>query len=99
MRRPIAILLILFGFHEILAGLRHMPVPLFAALSTEFDWIHAITASLFCVFFTIHAWFNRRSIIYYFSKLGRWWILVGLGIALLIWSGIISPILTILGKL
>lgn len=99
MRRPIVILLVLFGLNEILSGIRHMPVPWFAALTTEFDWIHAITASIFAILFIIHAWFNRKSVIRYFRNLRRWWILVGLGSALVIWAGIIRPILTILGKL
>jgi len=99
MRRPIVILLVLFGLNEILSGIRHMPVPWFAALTTEFDWIHAITASIFAILFTIHVWLNREPLIRYFGNLGRWWVLVGLGFALLTWAGIISPILTILGKL
>ncbi|MFC2012975.1 hypothetical protein ACFLUE_01660 [Chloroflexota bacterium] len=99
MKRPVAILLILFGLNEILAGLRHMPIPALSVLTTGFDWAHAITASLFAVLFVIHAWFHRRVIIGYFRNLRYWWIPVGLGTALLLWSGIIRPVLIIMGKL
>ena len=99
MRRPVAILLVLFGLNEILSGIKHMPIPCFTILTTEFDWAHAISASIFSILFTIHAWFNRKAIIRYFSKLRYWWILVGLGITLLLWAGIIRPILIISGKL
>ena len=99
MRRPVTILLVLFAINEILAGLRHMPIPCLAVLTTDFDWAHAVTASLFSVLFIIHAWFNRRTIVRYFRDLHYWWILVGLGIALLLWSGIVNPVLTVLGYL
>ena len=98
MRRPVVILLVLLGLNEILSGIRHMPIPGFSLLTTEFDWVHAISASVFAILFTIHAWFNRKAIIHYFRNLRYWWVLVGLGAAFVTWAGIVSPILTILGK-
>ena len=93
MKRTVTILLVIFGLNEILSGIKHMPIPCFAALSTEFDWAHAIGASIFTILFIIHAWLNREALFGYFRKLGQWWVPIGLGLAAVIWLGIIAPVL------
>ncbi len=99
MRRTVSILLVLFGLGLILTGVRNIPIPCFAYFARVFDIGHAINSAIFVILVSIHVWLNRKPLLRYFSKLGWWWLLVGLGFAGIIWGGIVITVLAALGQL
>ena len=54
---------------------------------------HIITSAIFGILAIIHIWLHWKTIKRYFTGLGRWRILVGVGYAAVVWLGIVLPIL------
>jgi hypothetical protein len=85
MRRGIAIAMVIFGLAMVISGIQK----LFPPANTFFYPPHVINACVFAVLVFIHIGLNWKSIARYFSGLGRWWVLVGLGFAAVIMVAII----------
>ncbi len=89
MRRVISIAMVIFGFTMVITGI----LKLFPPFNDMTFPPHIINSCIFGVLAVTHAWLNRKPIVRYFKGLGRWWILVGLGFLLVIWSVVIMPII------
>ena len=93
MRRVISIAMVLFGLNVLITGIWNI----FPPFDTMFFPAHGINSFAFGILAVIHVWLNWKPIVRYFKGLGWWWILTGLGILLVIWAGIIVPVLYISG--
>ena len=89
MRRVISIAMVIFGFTMVITGI----LKLFSPFSDMTFPPHIINSFIFGILAVTHAWLNRKPILRYFKGLRWWWILVGLGFLLVIWSVVIVPIL------
>ena len=65
---------------------------LFPPFNTTFHPGHVANSFIFGLLVAVHIWLNRKSIARYFTGLRWWWILVGLGLAVVIWVGVGLPI-------
>jgi hypothetical protein len=97
LRRAIGILLIIFTSLVVLGAVRNLPLPQFASFSRQFDIGHAVSGGIFVILLGIHLWLNRKPLARYFSQLGWWWVLVGLGFVAVVWGGIGVTLLVGLG--
>ena len=88
MRRVIGIAMVIFGLAALITGIQKF-LPPFNAM---FYPPHVINSSIFGLLVVAHIWLNWKPVVRYFRKLGRWWILVGLGFAAIIGLGI-TPLL------
>ena len=95
MRRWMVIAMVICGLTAALTGIWNF----FPPFNTIIYIPHVINSCLFGVLAIIHVCLNRKPIAQYFKRLGRGWILVGLGFAAIIWVGIIMPILVKAGIL
>jgi len=95
MKRVIGITMVFFGLALAITGIWN----LFPPFNTMLFLPHVINSCIFGILAVIHIWLNWKAIIRYFKGLGRLWILVGLGVAAVIWLGIILPILVKTGNL
>jgi hypothetical protein len=93
MRRVITIIMVTLGLTTVITGIWDF----FPPFNGTFYVPHTITACIFGILVAVHLWLNRKPVLRYFKGLGRWWILVGLGGALVIWLGIIMPIFVLTG--
>jgi len=93
MRRGIGIAMVIFGIWAVISGISQF----FPPFDTEFDVGHVMSACIFGLLFGIHVWLNRKPAVGYFKGLGRWWILIGLGVAGIIFEGIVVTILMVMG--
>jgi len=91
MRRGIGIAMVIFGLATVMTGIWNF----FPPFDTMFYPPHVINACIFGLLAIVHVWLNWKSIVRYFKGLGWWWILAGLGFVLVIWAGIIVPVLYI----
>ncbi len=89
MRRGISIAMVIFGLLMLASGI----TKLFPPFDTTFHPGHVANSFIFTLLVVIHIWLNRKPIIRYFKGLKWWWILVGLGLATVIWIGVGLPIL------
>ena len=85
MRRGIGIALVIFSLAMVVSGIQK----LFSPASDRFYPPHVIISFIFALLVFAHIRLNRKSIARYFKGLGRWWLLVGLGLAAVIVVGII----------
>ena len=85
MRRGISIALVLFGLAMVVSGIQK----LFSPADDVFYVPHVINSFIFALLVFVHLGLNRKSIAQHFRGLGRWWLLVGLGLAAVIVVGII----------
>ena len=88
MRRGIAIAMGIFGLSMVITGI----LKLFPPFNSITFPAHIINSITFGILVTIHTCLNWKPLSRYFKGLGRWWILVGLGFLLVIWSVIVMPI-------
>ena len=95
MRRFISIAMVILGLMAALTGIWNF----FPPFNTIFYSPHVITSCLFGALAVIHVCLNRKPVGQYFKGLGRRWVLVGLGIAAVLWLGIIMPIMVKIGSL
>ena len=95
MRRVIGIAMVLFGLMTALTGIWNF----FPPFNTVLYPPHVINSCIFGILAVVHICLNRKPIAQYFKRLGRRWVLVGLGFAAVIWLGIIFPILVKVGSL
>ena len=93
MRRGVSIAMVIFGLSMVITGVWNI----FPPFDTRFFPAHAISSFVFGILIVIHIWLNWKSIVRYFKGLGWWWVLVGVGCALIIWMGVLVPIFTITG--
>ena len=93
MRRGISISMAIFGLAMIITGVWNF----FAPFNAMFFPAHVFNSCIFGLLVVVHIWINWKPLVRYFKGLGRWWILVGLGFAIVVWSGIIVPIFIIVG--
>lgn len=91
MRRVISMTMIFFGIAMLITGIWNI----FPPFDTEVFPPHIISSFIFGILAIIHVWLNWKSIIHYFRRLGWWWTLVGLGVLLVIWMGILAPLLNV----
>lgn len=85
MRRGISMAMVIFGLATVISGLQK----LFPPASDIFYRPHVVLACIFALLVITHIGLNRKSIGRYFQRLGRWWLLVGLGMAVVIVVAII----------
>ena len=85
MRRGISIALAIFALAMLVSGIQK----LFPPANDIFYRPHVVISFIFGFLVVVHLWLNRKSIVRYFKGLGRWWLLVGLGLAAIIVVGII----------
>ena len=72
--------------------------PVFPPFDTEFDIGHVVSGCGFALLVGTHAWLNQKTIVKYFKGLGRWWILIGVGVAgSIVFEGIVVTILIAMG--
>ena len=95
MRRGISIVMFIFGLNTVLTGIWNF----FPPFDTILYIPHVVNSCVFGALAITHACLNRKSMAKHFERLGRWWVLVGLGFAAVIWLGIIMPILIKAGSL
>jgi len=93
MRRGISIAMVIFGLAVVITGIWNW----FPPFDTMFFPPHAISSFVFGLLAIVHIWLNWKPLVRCFKGLGRWWILVGLGYALVIYMGIIVPVFTVTG--
>ena len=91
MRRFISITMVIFGLAMVMTGVWNIFPPFNEMLFPP----HIITSFILGLLVIVHLWLNWKSVVRYFRGLGRWWVLVSLGFVLVIYTGIIVPILTI----
>ncbi len=89
MRRVISIAMVISGLSMVITGI----MKLFPPFKAEVYPPHIINSFIFAVLAVTHIWLNRKPVVRYFKGLRWWWILVGLGFLLVIWSVVIAPIL------
>lgn len=92
MRRIIGILMVIFGLTAALTGIWEF----FSPFNTTFYAPHVINACIFGLLAAVHIWLNRKPVFRYFKGLGWRWVLVGLGLAAIIWLGIIMPVFVLM---
>jgi hypothetical protein len=85
MRRSISIAMVIFGLAALISGLQK----LFPPADDIFYLPHVIISFIFAVLVCAHIGLNWKSISRHFQGLGRWWLLVGLGLAAVIVVAII----------
>jgi len=88
MKRVIGIAMVIFGLAMVITGIWN----LFPPFNTMLFPAHIIPSFIFGLLVVVHIWLNWKLLGRYFKRLGRWWILVGLGFLLAIYLGIIMPI-------
>ena len=89
MRRGISVAMVIFGLGAALTGIWQ----LFPPFNTGVDPPHIIFTFPFGILMIIHTWLNRKPVLRHFRKLGGWWIVVVIGFLLVIWTGIVLPVL------
>jgi hypothetical protein len=90
MRRGIAIAMVIFGLAMVISGIQKF----FSPASDVFYLPHVINSCIFSVLVIAHIKLNWKSIGRHFSGLGRWWILVGFGLAAVIVVSIIPLLIS-----
>ena len=85
MRRGIGIALVIFGLAMVVSGIQK----LFSPADDVFYLPHVINSFIFGLLVFVHLGLNWEPIGRYFKGLGRWWLLVGLGLAAVIVVAII----------
>jgi hypothetical protein len=80
MRRGIAIAMVIFGLAMVISGIQKF----FPPANESFYPPHVINSCIFGLLVIAHIRLNWKSISRHFSGLGRWWILVGFGLAAVI---------------
>ena len=90
MRRGISIAMVIFGLIMMVSGISK----LFPPFNTTFHPGHVANSAIFVLLVIIHIWLNRKSIVQSFKGLKWGWVLVGLGLAVVVWVGVGLPILT-----
>ena len=90
MRRGITIAMVIFGLAMVVSGIQKF----FPPVNTIFYPPHAINACIFGLLVVVHIILSWKPIVRYFSGLGWWWILVGLGFAAIIVVCIIPLIIS-----
>ena len=93
MRRVISLAMVFFGLATLMTGIWNLFPPFDEKLFPP----HIISSFTLGLLAIIHVWLNWRTIIRYVQGLGWWWILAGIGFLLVIWMGIIAPVLNIAG--
>jgi len=93
MRRVISIAMFIFGLSMVITGI----MKLFPPFSDITFPAHIVNSIIFGILAVIHTWTNWKPLIRYFKGLGWWWVLVGLGFLLVIWSVILMPTFIITG--
>jgi peptidoglycan/LPS O-acetylase OafA/YrhL len=88
-RRVVSITMVFFGIAMLITGIWNI----FPPLDAEFFPPHAISSFVFGVLAVLHIWLNWKPTIRYFRGLGWWWVLVGLGVLMVVWMGILAPVL------
>jgi hypothetical protein len=80
MRRGVSIAMVIFGLAALISGLQK----LFPPANDIFYRPHVVLACIFAALVIAHIRLNWKSISRHFQGLGRWWLLVGLGLAAVI---------------
>ena len=94
MRRGVGIAMVIFGIWAAISGISQF----FPPFDTEFDIGHVVSGCGFALLVGTHAWLNQKTIVKYFKGLGRWWILIGVGVAgSIVFEGIVVTILIAMG--
>ena len=93
MRRGISVAMVIFGLLMLISGIQK----LFPPFNTMLFPPHIISSFILGILAIIHIWLNWKPLVRCFKGLGWWWVLVGLGYALVIYMGIIVPVFTITG--
>ena len=94
MRRGISIAMVIFGLAALITGIEKLFPPF-----NEMTYPpHLINALIFGLLVIIHTWLNWKPVVRYFKGLRWWWALIGLGVVLVIWAGIMVPVLTLTGN-
>ena len=88
MRRVISIAMVIFGLNMAITGIWNF----FPPFNTMFYIPHVVNTCVFAALAITHVCLNRKPLFGSFKRLGRWWILVGMGFLLVIYFGIILPI-------
>ena len=94
-RRGMAIGIVLMSTIVFLSGIRQ----LFAPFDTIFDWSHVIPSFILVGLICIHLWLNRKALVRYFTRPGKWWWLIGPGIAVIVFTCIVRPIMMARGAM
>jgi hypothetical protein len=81
MKRGICIAMVVSGLIVMLTGIWEF----FPPFNDVFYIFHAANSCIFVVLVLIHVWLNWKQLLKYFTRLGWWWLLVGLGFAEIIW--------------
>ncbi len=90
MRRGIAIAMVIFGLALVISGIQK----LFPPANDIFYRPHVVLACIFALLVIAHIKLNWKSITRHFKGLGRWWLLVGLGLAVVIVVSILPLIIS-----
>lgn len=93
MRRVISIAMVILGLTMAITGIWNIFPPFNEMLFPP----HIVISFIFGLLAIVHIWLNWKSVVRYFRGLGRWWMMVGLGFALVIYVGLIVPVFFIVG--
>jgi hypothetical protein len=85
--------MVISGLSMVITGI----LKLFSPFSDMTFPAHIINSFIFAVLAITHVWLNRKPLLRYFKGLRWWWVLVGLGFVLVIWSVVIVPTLIVTG--
>ena len=88
MRRVIGIAMVVFGLNMAITGIWNF----FSPFNTIIYIPHVVNSCIFAALAITHVILNRKPLLKYFKNLGKRWVPVGILFFLIIWFGIIVPI-------